>query len=405
MTKISLRLTLPLIASLAVSSAAQAVDTLVVAEDQLKGPGIAAAAAEFEKQNNCKIIIDESVGISDQFTHYADLQQKGQTDRIPDIFEVISDRFEAAVHANLIQPLPLMEKDRSLYLENAVESFTYDGKTYGFPRSIEALVVFYNKDVLEYPFETLEEYDKYGKERVKQGKYGLVGRIDQFYYGFGFLNAYGAKIFGRKADGTYNPYDVQLNNPGVEKGLETLANFMRDNMPVKDFLGENGWTLPIQMLSDGRAAALISGPWDVFALAASGVNYGVAPLPKLEGDRPLRPFYGAKAYVVSAYSKHADLAQRFLQFINQPQHALTRYQQIGELPPINKLLEDPVITNDDFANAIGEQVLNADPMPAIKEICAVWAPMVEAILSAGDDKTDPRQALNDAVDKINSMIE
>ena len=114
----------------------------------------------------------------------------------------------------------------------------------------------------------------------------------------------------------------------------------------------------------------------------------------------MRPFYGAKGYVVSADSKNKELAEKFLEYINRPEYALIRYSEIAELPPIKAVLENPLITNDDFANAIAIQIKNADAMPTVPELSEVWGPMGKAMSKVIDGSDEPKNALNKAVYEI-----
>ena len=64
------------------------------------------------------------------------------------------------------------------------------------------------------------------------------------------------------------------------------------------------------------------------------------------------------------------------------------------------MLNNPLITNDDFANAIASQVEQADIMPYIPKMAAVWGPMTEALATIIRDNKDAKAALDEAVAKI-----
>ena len=158
------------------------------------------------------------------------------------------------------------------------------------------------------------------------------------------------------------------------------------------------------MFCDGKAAAVITGPWEFEIFAKSGINYGVSMLPKLPNGKDMEPFLGFRGYAITSKSPKKALAIKFLQFINQPKYALQRYQGIQELPPIKEVLEFPVIINDDFANAIAQQALHAEIMPSIPEMGSVWDPMNAATADAVTLKKEPAAALNEALEKIAAAI-
>ncbi|GAB7212374.1 hypothetical protein OS31_38840 [Dickeya oryzae] len=87
---------------------------------------------------------------------------------------------------------------------------------------------------------------------------------------------------------------------------------------------------------------MINGPWAFQPYEAAGIHYGVAPLPLLPDGKPMSSFLGVKGYVVSTWSKDNALAQRFIEFINQPRYVKVRYQRTGEIPPQKKHDRRPV---------------------------------------------------------------
>ena len=170
-------------------------------------------------------------------------------------------------------------------------------------------------------------------------------------------------------------------------------------------LGNDGFGEIETLFNTGKAAAVITGPWELETFAKSGINYGVAPLPRLPNGKFMTPFLGFRGYAITAKSSNKDLAEKFLKFINQPKYALERYQSILELPPIHEILTNPLINNDDFANAIAVQALNAEPTPSIPEMALVWDPMNTAISDIVTGKASAENALNKAKKQILSAID
>jgi len=316
------------------------------------------------------------------------------------VFIIVNDSLGRAVKNNIIAPINFMNADQEKYLPSVINGFKLNNSIYAAPRSYESLIVYYNKDILPYPLETLADYEKLGDKLKSDSKYGLIGKIDQFYFGYGFLAAHGGYVFGTDASGNFNPNDVGLNNSGAVDGINELAGYVKNYIPKDVPFSDAGWGNVENYFKQGKAAAIINGPWVLGEYAASGVNYGLAPLPKLSNGKSIHPFFGAKGYVISKVSKNKDLAERYLAFINSPKYALLRYESIAELPPIKEVLNNPLITNDDFANAIASQAEQADIMPYIPKMAAVWGPMTEALATIIRDNKDAKAALDEAVAKI-----
>lgn len=64
---------------------------------------------------------------------------------------------------------------------------------------METMVVYYNQDLIKYPFRHFEDYYKLSKELKAKGNYGIIGKWDFIYFAYGFLKGYGGYIFGRNA--------------------------------------------------------------------------------------------------------------------------------------------------------------------------------------------------------------
>ena len=124
------------------------------------------------------------------------------------------------------------------------------------------------------------------------------------------------------------------------------------------------------------------------------------PLPQLSNGNFIRPFYGAKGYVVAKASKNKQLAEKFIRTLNKPVYAMMRYVAIAELPPTKEVMTNPLIVNDDFANAIAHQIEHADLMPSIPRMGKVWGAMAKCLSDVISGKKDAKTASNEAVEKI-----
>ena len=387
-------LTLALAMSVSLSSMAA---TLEVWEGVGKSASIQNAVKAFETKYNCKVVLKEK-DEPNQVAMVGDLASKNQ--KTPDVYILISDKFGEALSKDLIAPLNSMQQNKALYTPTSIAVFSKGTNVYAAPRSLETLVVYYNKDIIEYPYETLDAYKELGVKLQSQGKYPLLAKLDQLYFGYAFLGAHGGYIFGRDSNGNFSPEDLGVNSDGSVKGLKALASF--STFIPKEIFTDRGYSLVDEYFKQGKVAAVINGPWALEPYAKSGIDYGVAPLPKLNNGQFMHPFYGVKGYVVSSKSENKDLAEKFVNFINDPQYALARYQALAEVPPILAVLNNPLIQNDDFANAVSTQVRRADPMPYIPQMQLIWSPVSEAFLKAIEG-ADPKTVLDKAQEQIKAQ--
>ena len=375
--------------------------SLEVWEDENKANGIKEAVSAFEEETGCTVKISESPYVN----HINVMLDAKETKAVPlpDIVMLPADRMGDAAKNKLIRPLSFMQKAKERYLLSSIKSFTYKGEIYACPRSVETMVIYYNQDLLKYPFEFMEDYYNFSKEIKKQGKYGIISKWDTIYYAYGFLSGYGGYCFKQKEDGSLDPNDIGLDNDGAIAGTEYLRKFI-DNTVPKSILGDDGYAEIDKLFVTGKVAAVINGPWALDDYAKSGLNYGVAPLPKLPNGEYAHPFLGFRGYAVTTFAKDVALAEKFLRFINQDEFALKRYENIHEIPPLKTIMHNPLILNDDFASAVAMQAMHAEPTPSIPEMAKIWEPMNNALSEALTTKGSIKDALVKGANKAREDI-
>lgn len=389
-------------AALCFASAAMAQTELNVWEDIQKSKGIAAAVADFEKQYDVKVNILEMPFVQ----HVERIRLDGPAGIGPDVFMLPSDQLGATVVQGLIAPIGDTDVSDYTDLKSSLNAFTSDGTLYGLPKVVETLVLFYNKDLLPKPFDTLAEYYSYSQERVKeQGNYGLLGKFDQIYYSYGAVAPYGGYIFKRDDKGNFNVEDLGVANDGAVEAVTYLKSWFDNGLLPAGILGENGLNAIDTLFTEKKAAAVINGPWAMEPYKAAGINYGVTALPKLPNGKDMSSFLGVKGYVVSNWAKDHDLAVKFIQFVNQPKYAKIRFETTAEIPPLKSVMNDPVIKDNEFANAVAVQSQRAEAMPSIPEMSEVWGPVDSALQLSVSGKQDVKEALQGAADQIASQIE
>ncbi len=321
------------------SGLAAAQTQLNVWEDIQKSKGIAQAVADFEKKFDVKVNIQEMPYIQ----QLEKLRLDGPAGIGPDVMIIPHDQLGAAVVQNLITPVKSMQENADKYINSAVSAFTANGQIYGVPKVVETVVMFYNKEMIKKPFETFDEYYKYSKEHTKDGYFGLLAKFDSIYYAYGALAPYGAYVFKRDADGNYDAEDVGLSNDGAVQGVEYIKKFYTEGLFPTGIIGDNGINAIDTLFTEKKAAAVINGPWAVDPYTKAGVDFGVVPLPKLPNGKDMSSFMGVKGYVISSWAKDHDLAEKFINFINQPKYAAIRFKETMEIPPIKEVMADPII--------------------------------------------------------------
>jgi arabinogalactan oligomer/maltooligosaccharide transport system substrate-binding protein len=396
--------TLPLIISIGTvlcSASVFAKDTLLVWEDIQKSVGNKDAVAQFEKQFD----VDVSVLEMPYGGQVESLRMDGPAGTGPDVILIPHDQIGGAVIQGLIAPISVDKSVLDTFTQSSLDALTYQGNLYGIPKSVETVVMVYNKDMIKELPQTIEEIYALSTKLRKEDKYGLLAKWDELYYTYGIINGMGGDVFGKLADGTPDANTILLNTDGAVKGGHYIQKFYKEGLFPAGIIGNNGLNAIDSLFTSKRAAIVQTGPWSFQPYKDAGINFGVAPLPKLPNGKPMGSFMGVKSYSVSTFSKHKDLALKYMEFINNYDNAKHRFELTGEVPAVKALINDPVIKNDPGARAVALQSINATSMPSIPEMNEVWGPANTALQLIATDKQDPKGALDSAVSAINMQIE
>lgn len=375
---------------------------LLVWEDQAKGVGIEDAIKKFEEENNVKITMVEK----SYADHIEDLRLDGPAGTGPDVITIPSDQVGTAVTEGLLKELTVDDELKGIYTEAAMQSQTVDGKVYGLPKAVETQILFYNKDLIseeELP-NTTDEWFEFSKNYSDGEEYGLLALWDTLYYAQGVMGGFGSYVFGEK-DGELNPEDLGLANESAIEGAEYIKKFYDEKVFPSGIIGEQGINVLDSLFTEGKAVAVISGPWNVEPYKEAGINYGVKELPMLPNGEHMGSFIGVKSYNVSSYTKHPELAEAFVKFIANEENSKVRYEKTKEVPAVLALAEDPSVQESEAAAAIALQSQYAELMPGITAMNSVWIPIDQALQTIATGKAEPKDALEQAVEQIANDIE
>jgi maltose/maltodextrin transport system substrate-binding protein len=283
---------------------------------------------------------------------------------------------------------------RSQIEDAAWKAFQYNGQTWGYPLSIEAVGLIYNKKLVQQPPKTWAELIELDKKLKVEGKGAILWDYNKSFFSWALFAGEGGYIFKQDAQGNYNTKDVGVNAPGAVKSIEMLSKLIKEgHMPKGARYDEMEGAF-----SRGKIAMMISGPWAWDNLRKVGIDFGVAPIPGLTG--PGRPFVGVLGCMISASSKQRDLAK---EFIEQHVLKLEGLKAINaDVPlgtPANKALFAELSKDAAIAATMENARLGA-PIPNIPEVGRFW-PAVDAALEAvTNGRQSPQDALNGAAARM-----
>jgi len=377
---------------------------LLVWEDQQKSKGTEEAIEKFEKDNNVKIKVVEKAYAQ----NIEDLRLDGPAGTGADVIAIPGDQIGTAVTEGLLKEIDVDEDTQNSFTDSAMQSQIIDEKVYGLPYAVETQLLFYNKDIIseeEVP-NTLGEWYDYSLDRTRSGKdqYGLIATFDQLYYAYGIINGYGGYIFNTDEKGDFDESDIGLANEGAIEGADIIKKFYDEKVFPSGIIGEQGTNTLDSLFTEGKAAAVISGPWAIDPYKEAGISYGVKELPMLDNGEHMSSFIGVKSYNVSSYSKNPELAEKLIKFLSNEENQKTRYEITQEIPAVEALSSDPVLNESESAIAIAEQSKHAELTPNITEMNQVWESYEAALQTIASGKAEPKDALPEGVSNIESAI-
>ncbi|ASF93572.1 maltose ABC transporter substrate-binding protein [Vibrio anguillarum] len=327
--------------------------------------------------------------------------QDGGSARVADVAEIEHDLLGRLVVAGgAMENLVSVDRMKHNFMPNAISAMQYGGASYGFPVSYATLALFYNKDLLPEAPKTFEALIRFGEifNNVKENKYALLWDVQNYYESRMFLTLYGAYEFGNK--GT-DAKDIGINSELAQKGLLAMKTLQAANS--SNPIDMRNPQVRRGLFSEGKVAAIIDGPWAIQGYAASGVNYGVMPIPTLEGQQ-LRTFSTVRLAVVSTYSEYPKAAQLFADYIASDKMLMKRYEMTKSIPPVQSLMEEIIVDADEATYAIIAQGFYSDAMPSIPEMGYLWSPMASAITAMWVNGKEPKSVLDHARAIIEEQI-
>jgi maltose-binding protein MalE len=315
----------------------------------------------------------------------------------PDIFIAAHDRLGELVTAGVVEPLDLADKEAS-FRRVALDAFSYDGQLYGMPYLTQGSALIYNRGLLAGDAVPASWSELKSMATAFQAgdpsRQGYCLPQGDAYDSHPLLTGFGGYVFGQSADGSYDASDVGLDTPG---GLASAVEL--DGM-VKGGLLRAGvdYATCLTLMTTGKALFWITGPWAMPDLAASGLDFGVAPIPTMEGAP--RPMVGAQGLLVSQYARNRDAALAFmLNSVATDDAMLQLWEADPRLPAWNTVADG---ISDPNTAAFIASVDSGDPIPAIPQMADAWRAWTGALNAIFLQQQDPQVAFSDAAATIRS---
>ena len=366
---------------------AEPAGTLRIWADDTRAPILQDLADEVLAAYNLELVVELKSAIRDDFQVAAPLGEG------PDIIVIAHDQAGTLVDNGLLAEVDLGDKAGD-FDQNALAACTFDGKLYCMPYATENMAFFYNTDLVPTPPTTWDEVVTMGEALKAEGKVDYIMAVTGTTYdAYPLFTSFGGYIFGKDANGNWNPEDLGVDSPGMIEGVKWLA----DGVANGDLPADWDWANNHALFETGKAPFIMAGPWALGRIRESGVPYAITNFPG--GGYP---FAGTQGFFINVQSENVLLAQAFLNEFIATEDTMLKLYEVGQRPPAYL----PALAKVDDADlkTMAEAGKNATMMPAIPAMGAVWGNWNDSVVLARDGKQDAQTAMTEGAAKIRAII-
>ena len=281
----------------------------------------------------------------------------------PDVIVMAHDKLGQMVKNGVVSPVDLGEA-KSKFSEAAIQGVTYDGKTYGVPYAVESVALVRNNKLTTDTPKTFDEMIASGKKAGSEYPFVVPMSTDgDPYHLYAFETSFGNEVFKQSADGSYTS-DLTLGGEGASE----FTQWLKAQGEAKTLNPNITADVAKDAFLKGNAAYMVTGPWNVTAAKAAGLDVSVLPIPSA-GGKEAKPFVGVQMFYQSSKTQNQVLVSKFFQYL-ETKEAQSKLQELGgRVPAMTEVANSLSDENlKQFATIAG----NGLPMPAIPAMGSVW---------------------------------
>src|SRR5215469_16935281 len=361
---------------------------LLIWMDTDRGHALKPIAHKFEKHFGIKVTIEAPEKITDSFPLAA------QAAKGPDIVIWAHDKVGEWAEGGLIAPVEFSDEMAHKFFPKALQAVLHRNRSWGYPIALETVTLIYNRKLLDGPPPTELSQLASVNQKIKAKHPGVTSVLWDYksaYYSWGILDSAGGYVFGKKGT-DYNLNDVGVATPESVEGLSTIIALVQAGILPKSV----SYSAVEEMMGQGKLAMMISGPWSWANLRQRGINFGVAPMPGVNG-KPGRPFVGVMVAYLNRSSPNQDLAKEFLEqslLTDEGLSAMNHGKPIG-VPALISLYER-MSKDNSLLRELKMSVDYGEVMPNIPQMARFFSSVGAALQIATEGRASAEAALQEA---------
>lgn len=349
------------------------------------------------KDKNITLRFEKKSDVSGQIRLYGTDAANG-----PDMYLFAHDSLGGFAEMGILEPvgnLITADQEKDL-LPMTIEAASYKGQQYLMPVYYETLLFMYNKDLWEgeVPSDTEALYEyMVAHTDENAGTYALVNQHSNSYNVAPFINGFGGYIIDK--DG----------NPGLD--AQGTVEAIRYNQKFAKLQADGDYNTVTALFNEGKAAAIIGGPWLVSGIQEAGINLGIKSLCDFElpNGGVMTPYSGVQCLGVLKYAAESkgDAIALVLEALAEPEAGVTLAKGFNCAPANSKAYEDAEVASNEMILAMEKSAQKAVPMSNIPEMSVMWGPaesLLAAVNKSGEDvETAAGKYQEEALQAISDM--
>lgn len=349
------------------------------------------------KDKNITLRFEKKSDVSGQIRLYGTDAANG-----PDMYLFAHDSLGGFAEMGILEPvgnLITADQEKDL-LPMTIEAASYKGQQYLMPVYYETLLFMYNKDLWEgeVPSDTEALYEyMVAHTDENAGTYALVNQHSNSYNVAPFINGFGGYIIDK--DG----------NPGLD--AQGTVEAIRYNQKFAKLQADGDYNTVTALFNEGKAAAIIGGPWLVSGIQEAGINLGIKSLCDFElpNGGVMTPYSGVQCLGVLKYAAESkgDAIALVLEALAEPEAGVTLAKGFNCAPANSKAYEDAEVASNEMILAMEKSAQKAVPMSNIPEMSVMWGPaesLLAAVNKSGEDvETAAEKYQEEALQAISDM--
>ncbi|MGA8657176.1 MAG: maltose/maltodextrin ABC transporter substrate-binding protein MalE [Chthoniobacterales bacterium] len=367
---------------------------LLIWMDNERGKGLAPIAQKFQDDLGIRITIDTPQNITDSFPLAA------QAAKGPDIVVWAHDKVGEWADAGLIHPIEVSGEFSRKFFPKAWQAVLHREWIWGYPIGLETVTLIYNRNLLAGPPPVdVSELIPISQE-IKTRNPGVIPILWDYksaFYSWGILASAGAYVFGETGT-DYDLRNIGIANHGAIEALSAIIDLIKAGVLPKG----TSYSETEELMGQGKLAMTISGPWAWSNLMKRGIDFGLAPIPGLNGNVG-RPFVGVTVAYLNRSSPNQDLAKEFLEhfFLTQDGLAAMDHARPIGVPALISLYQ-MMAQDNPLVRQLKAGVDQGQIMPNIPQMGRFFSAVGTALQIAAEGRASPEAALQEAVTNLRS---